>query len=103
LSMEFWLLLLSLWRRVLLPRPQTLLPGQELPYRVHKLLGFLQRWHMPTAVDDVQSGVRQRLLIQLATVDRDDDVLLAPDDERRGLDAAQVGGQFRVVQVRFPA
>ena len=51
----------------------------------------------------MQGGVRQGLLIQLATIDRDDSILLAPDDERGRLDAAQIGGQFRVVEVWLPA
>src|SRR5262249_20710474 len=82
---------------------QPLVPGKKLPYGLHKLLGFLQPWRVPTAVDDMQGSMRQRLLVELATIDRDDGILLAPDNQRGRFDAKQVGWEFRVVEVRFPA
>src|SRR4029079_6606210 len=80
-----------------------LLLGEKGTHRGQKLLGLLHRWRVPTAVDDVQRSVGQRLLVQLATIDRHDGILLAPDNERGGCDAAQIAGQVRVVKVRFPA
>src|SRR5215831_2559270 len=84
-------------------RPTPLLLGEKGAHRGQKLLGLLHRWRVPTVVDDVQRRVGQRVLVQLATIDRNDGILLAPDNERGGCDAAQIAGQVRVVKVGFPA
>jgi len=60
---------------------------------------LLQRWRVPTAVDDMQGGVRQRLLIQLTTIDWHDGILFTPNDQRRDLDPTHIRRQLRVMDL----
>jgi hypothetical protein len=73
---------------------------EKLLHRPHKRPGWLQRWRVPTAVDDMQGGVRQRLLVQLTTMDRHDGILFTPNDRRQDLDPTQIRRQLRIMEIR---
>ena len=47
----------------------SVLLREELLDHLQELLGFFQRRGVPTAVDDVQSRVGERLLVEFATIE----------------------------------
>ena len=87
-------------RRTTSPACALSLLREKLPHRPHKRPGLLQRWRVPTAVDDMQGGVRQRLLVQLSTIDWHDGILFTPNDQRRDLDPTHIRRQLRVMEIR---
>ena len=69
----------------------------------HDDSGLLDMWEVPALIHHDEARVRQALLPQRRVGRRHDLVIVAPDDQRRQLDAVQPLLKIRIKPARLPA
>jgi hypothetical protein len=68
------------------PRPQ------ERDHQVARALGVVHERPVPAVLEDLHARARERLALALGVLGRDEQILAAPDHERRAVVRAQRGG-----------